>query len=85
MLAPDARVVAALHDVPQVFDDVVRHEQLAMLVVIEAPGVGGAFAEAFEDALRGVVAPDAAVDFGALVGRGAGGPISTSKMVPLQP
>src|SRR4051812_43012617 len=41
-------VMSALDHMPEVGDDVVGHEHLAMFVVIQAPGIGGAFGEALE-------------------------------------
>ena len=52
--------VRALDAVPEVADDGIDEEHLAVLVPVHAPGVRGAVAVGFVDLPRGVVAPDAA-------------------------
>ena len=49
-------------DVAEVRDDAVGDEHLAVVVEVEAPGVGRAVGDDLEDLPRRVVAPDAAVD-----------------------
>ena len=71
VLAVHALVVAAGDDVEEVVDDAVGDEHLAVVVEVEAPGVGGAVGDASK-ILRGrVIAPDAAVDGDALLRRRA--------------
>lgn len=71
--AEHAAVVGAGDDVPEVADDGVDHEELAIGIPVVAPGVGPAVRDGFDDFAGGVVAPDGAVDFEAFVHRGAGG------------
>src|SRR5262249_41987804 len=61
VLAVHADEVSAGHDVEEMLDDTVGDEQLAVLVPVQAPGVGGARGHQFEGLARRVVAPYAAV------------------------
>src|SRR5690606_35130820 len=54
-------VVSARHEVPQMADHGVDEKHLAMPVEIEAPRVGRAMGDDFEDAARRVIAPDTAI------------------------
>jgi hypothetical protein len=62
MGAEHAAVIGAGDDVPEVADDGVDHEQLALGIPVVPPGVGAAVGDGFEDFARGVVAPDGAVE-----------------------
>ena len=64
--------MAALDHVKQVRIDAVGDEALAVVVEIDAPGIGGAVGEVLEHPARGVDAVDAAVAVDALVGGRAG-------------
>ena len=55
-------VPPALDDVPEVRDHAGFDEEVAVLVVVEAPRVRSAVGEDFEDVLRRMVSPDAGVD-----------------------
>ncbi len=72
ILAVHALVVRAGDGMPQMADDAVGEEGLAVLVEVEAPGVGGAVADDFKGLAGRVIAPDAAVEGGALVVGSAG-------------
>src|SRR5262249_18822231 len=72
VLPVHADEVGAGHDVEEVLDDAVGDEQLAVLVPVQAPGVGGAPGDHLDLPARRVVAPDAAVHGGPLLGGGAG-------------
>jgi hypothetical protein len=62
ILAVHALVMGAGNEVPHVADDVVGEEGLAVFVPVEAPWVGGAVGDDFENFARGMVAPDGAVE-----------------------
>ena len=64
-------VAGAGNDVKDVRDDAGGGEEVAILVVVEAPGVAGAVGKDFELVPDGVIAPDAGVERDALVGRRA--------------
>ena len=72
ILAVHALVVSAGDEVPEVAVDAVGEEELSVVVVVEAPRIGRAVSDGFEDLARRMIAPDAAVDFHALLGRRAG-------------
>src|SRR5205085_8151192 len=62
--------VGAGDDVPEMLDDAVGNECLAVIVEVDAPGVGCAMRDDFEDLPRRVVPPDAAVEeYAVLFGR----------------
>ena len=65
-------VVGTGHHMPEVGDDAVRGEQLAVLVEIDPPGIRRAPTERLERAAGGVIAPDTAVEQRALVVGSAG-------------
>ena len=71
-LAVHALVMRAGDQVPEVPDDGVREKRLAVPVPIQAPRVGGAGGDDFENLPRGMKAPDRAIHGDALVRRRAG-------------
>ena len=62
VLAEHPLVMRAGDDMEQMRDHAVGDERLAMVVKIQAPGVGGSMGHGLEDLPGGVIAPDAAVD-----------------------
>src|SRR5579871_3007369 len=62
ILAKHADVMSARNDVEQVLDDAVGDEHLAIIIEIQAPGVGGAPGEHLERFLDRVKAPDTTVE-----------------------
>src|SRR5262245_9274094 len=66
-----AGVMCTRNQVKEVAGDGVGDKCFTVLVPIEAPGIGEAVAEDFEDLARGMIAPDAAVDRNALLLRAA--------------
>ena len=64
-------VAGTRNDVQEVGDDAGGGEEVAVLVVVEAPGVGGAVGIDFELVADGVITPDAGVERDSLVGGGA--------------
>ena len=72
MGAEHAAVIRAGDDVPEVADDGVDHEQLALGIPVMPPGVRAAMGDGFDDFPCGVVAPDGTVEFEAFVSRCAG-------------
>ena len=69
-----AQVITALDDVPEVGDHAGFAEPVAVFVVVEAPGIGGAVGENFEGFPDRVETPVGAIERGAVLGRGAGCP-----------
>ena len=55
VFAVHALVVGAGDDVPEMIDDAVADEHLAVLVEVETPGIGGSMGERLEFFSRGVV------------------------------
>src|SRR5262249_2555787 len=72
VLAVHALVASAGDHVPEMANDAVGEEALAVFVEVEAPGIGGAVADDFEDLARRMIAPDAAVDLHAVLFRRSG-------------
>ena len=72
MRAKHAAVVRTGDHMPQMADDGVDHEQVAILIPVMAPGVGAAVGHGFQNFKRRVVAPDGAVHPHSLVCRRAG-------------
>src|SRR5262245_13862297 len=64
-------VASAGNDVEDVRDDAGGGEEVAVLVVVEAPGVAGAVGKGLERVPHGMIAPDAGVELDALVIRRA--------------
>ena len=69
VLAEHPLEVGAGDDVEEVRDHAVGDERLAVVVEVEAPGIGGAVGDDLEDLAGRVIAPDAAVDRHALARR----------------
>src|SRR5262249_19888236 len=65
-------IVGSGNDMPQVANDSIDEKHLAVVVVVETPGVGRALSDDFEDLAGGMIAPDATVDRYALRDRGTG-------------
>jgi hypothetical protein len=65
-------VAGAGNDVKEVGNDTGGGEEVAVLVVVEAPGVAGAVGEDFELVADGVITPDAGVEGDSLIRGGAG-------------
>ncbi len=72
VLAVHAFVMAAGDDVPEMIDDAIGDEHLAMLIEVEAPGIRRAVRHHLELFLGRMITPDAAVDRNALLLRRAG-------------
>ena len=66
VLSALALIDAAGHHVPEMGDDTRAHQQLALGVVVDAPGIAEAVRDDLEAILRRVVAPHAAVDLDAV-------------------
>ena len=80
-----AGVVSAGDEVKEVAGDGVGDEGFAVFVPVHAPGIGEAVAEDFENFARRMIAPDAAVDGGALFLLLPGGPIQPGLEAPQRP
>src|ERR1041384_3471598 len=66
VVAVHALVVSAGDDMEDMWHDRGSNEGIAQVVPVDAPGIAGAFADVFEDALGGMVAPHARPDRGVL-------------------
>ena len=62
MLPIHAPIARTGHEVPQMTDDRIDDERLAVVVVVKPPRVGGPVGDDFKHLSSWVVAPDAAVD-----------------------
>src|SRR5579871_1423388 len=67
MRAGLALITAALNHVEAVGNDAGFDKELAILVVIQAPGVTGTFRKDFKSMLDRMESPDAGVDLGAFI------------------
>ena len=72
ILAEHPLVMRARHDVPEMSDDVIREERLAVVIPIEAPRIRRAGGHDFKNLFHRMIAPDGATELHALVLRCAG-------------
>ena len=73
MLAALAVIESAGDHIPEVRDDTCRHEDLTVVVEVEAPRIAEAMRDDFEAILRRVIAPNTTVDKYAVFDRNLGG------------
>ena len=85
ILAIHALIMRAGDDVPEMLDDAIGDEGLAVVVEVQAPGIGGAVTDDVEKVSGGVKPPDAAIDLGAADRSVPGLPMLEVVVMPWQP